>query len=147
MAAGIKKFLTNDQLAQRVVQYLLPAANGDITADQTFHYIAPFDGRFDSIADLFLQAANTGSDGTDALAMELDVQINGTTVFTTKPKLNGVLTAGVAGAADGADTRATGTGITVGVLETDLADRSTPTGRAATGQRQTKGQRVVAPIH
>ena len=122
MAKGVRKFLTNDQLAQRDMHYEHFEVEGDITADTSFDFLAPFDGRFDDIGDIFFQAGNTGSDGTDPLNVKLDVLIDGTSIFSTLPQLNGVLTSGVAGAADGANTLAAGTGITVGVLKA-LASR------------------------
>ena len=57
----------------------------------------------------------TGADGTDALSLEMDVLINGVTIFTTKPKLLGGI--GAAAAADGATTFVAGTGVTVGVVD------------------------------
>lgn len=122
MAAGVVKFQTNDKNARRVVEYFPKEVAGDITADSSSDFLAPFDGRFDDIGDIFMQAANTGSDGTDALNLKLDVLINGTSIFTTLPQLDGLLTANVAGAADGSSTLAAGTGITVGVLKA-LASR------------------------
>lgn len=122
MAKGIVKFQSNDQTARKVVEYLRKEVAGDITADNSSDFLAPFDGRFDDIGDIFMQAGETGSDGTDALNIKLDVLINGTSIFTALPQLDGVLTAGSAGAADGANTLATGTGITVGTLKA-LASR------------------------
>ena len=58
-----------------------------------------------------IQLAETGADGTDALTLEMDLKIGGTSVFTTKPKL-------ACTAADGASTFVAGTGITLGVIDT-----------------------------
>lgn len=53
--------------------------------------------------------AEGGADGTDALTLEGDILINGTTVFSTKPKRTKA-------AADNLGTFVAGTGITVGVI-------------------------------
>lgn len=58
---------------------------------------------------------NTGADGTDDLALEGDVLINGVTVFSVKPALTKA-------AADGAWTESAGTGVTVGVIDTAADD-------------------------
>jgi hypothetical protein len=54
--------------------------------------------------------AEGGADGTDALTLEGDILINGTSVFSTKP-------ARTKAAADGLGTWVAATGITVGVLD------------------------------
>lgn len=122
MAKGVRKFLTNDQASQKDMLWKDHEVAGNLTSDNSIDFLAPFDGRFDEIGDVFMQVGETGSDGTDALNVKLDVLIDGTSIFTTLPQVDGLLTAGVAGAADGANTLAAATGVTVGVLKA-LASR------------------------
>lgn len=58
---------------------------------------------------------NTGTDGSNPLSAELDVLINGATIFSTKPVLAKT-------AADGAVTVTAGTGVTVGVINAAADD-------------------------
>jgi len=53
--------------------------------------------------------ANTGTDASNPLSAELDVLINGVSIFTTKPVI-------AKAAADGAHSFTAGTGVTVGVV-------------------------------
>lgn len=55
------------------------------------------------------RVGNTGTDASNPLSLEGDVLINGTTIFSTKPVIAKT-------AADGANSFASGTGVTVGVI-------------------------------
>lgn len=87
------------------------SATADIVADQVFAFVAAEAFRFDDIADLFLVAPNTGADGSNPLNVALEVTIGGVSVFTTQPSIDKT-------AADGATTKATATGVVVGVIDT-----------------------------
>ncbi len=106
-AAKCAAAVTYKQALQDVVRGDLTAAPA--TVDLGFAVAAGTISR----AGFSLQ--NTGADGTDALGLEMDVLINGTSIFTTKPKL-------LATAADGADTFTAGTGVTVGVIDATKDD-------------------------
>ena len=82
---------------------------GDITATIATRAVAIAHGA-GVISNAGFRLANTGADGTDDLAAELDVTINGTTIFTTKPVITDSAT-------DGADTFAAATGVTPGVID------------------------------
>lgn len=84
---------------------------GDITSSDAANVIGamPLAGK---VLDVGIYAANTGTDGDDDLSIAGDVNIAGTTCMTTLPALSKA-------AADGADTFAAGTGITVGVVDSD----------------------------
>jgi len=86
-----------------------PDITATITSTQLFIAGAP-----GTIPRAGFTLGNTGADGTDALSLEMNVLINGTTIFTTKPKLLGGI--GAAAAVDGATTYVAGTGVTVGVV-------------------------------
>jgi len=87
---------------------------GDITSNiaATLIDVAHGAGR---IVRAGMVLGNTGADGTDALSAELDVLVDGTTVFSTKPALAKT-------AADGASTLTAGTGVTVGVVNAAADD-------------------------
>lgn len=82
---------------------------GDIVAAPSDRLVgvASSDG---TIALAGFSLGNTGADGTDDLSFELDVLINGVSIFTTPPALTKA-------AADGADTFTAGAGVTVGVID------------------------------
>ena len=84
-------------------------ASGDLTASvsSTLSHVARSAGL---ITDAGFALGNTGADASDALTLELDITINGTSIFTTKPKLSKT-------AADAASTFAAGTGVTEGVID------------------------------
>ena len=93
--------------ARQVVQFRVA---GDITADDlnNIGYVAPINDV--RVLDVILALENTGADASNPLSMEVDVLKNGSyTVLSTKPKLTKE-------AADGANTGASGTGITEAVL-------------------------------
>jgi len=90
------------------VHIVMQGTDGNLTASVTYNFMAPEAG---DIVDAVLGVTN-GADGTDPLNLELDVQINGTSCFTTKPKID--KTAGTGWKT----TVASGTGITVGSLDT-----------------------------
>lgn len=92
---------------------LTVTATPDIVASigATQIYIASAPG---TISAAGFTLGNTGADGTDALSLEMNVTINGVSIFTTKPKLLGGI--GAAAAADGATTYVPGTGVTVGAI-------------------------------
>lgn len=83
--------------------------SGDLTAsvDATLSHIARTAG---TIADAGLRLGNTGADAANPLSLELDVLINGTSIFTTKPAITKA-------AADAASTWAAATGVTPGVID------------------------------
>jgi hypothetical protein len=115
MSIGVQKFTTNDLVAQTAPVWLTLEKAGDVTADLSADFLAPFDGRFNTIEDIFMQMDERGIDATDALRFDLDVLVDGTSIFTTKPS--------IAAAAGGgaAITLAAATGIVVGVLKTTSA--------------------------
>lgn len=83
--------------------------SGDIAATVTARALgkARAAGTIDHAAFTLLEM---GADGTDALSGEGDILINGTSIFTTKPVL-------AKNATDGAWSDASGTGVTVGVID------------------------------
>ena len=89
---------------------------GDQTASIAEHvvFVPSQTGR---IIEAGFTCGNTGADGTDPLSMEMELQIAGATIFTTKPKVDPV-----AGAVDGCSTFIAGTGVTVGVINTAADD-------------------------
>jgi hypothetical protein len=89
---------------------VIKAGNVTASISSTVCAIAVAAGK---ITEAGLHLVTAGADGTDPLSYELDVLINGTTIFSTKPKLN-YYTGAVAGA--NANTFVAGTGITVGVI-------------------------------
>jgi hypothetical protein len=58
---------------------------------------------------------NMGTDGSNPLSIALDIQIGSTTIYTTPPALDKTAT-------DGDDTYGSGTGVTVGVINTAADD-------------------------
>lgn len=109
MAFPSKVFLTNDNSQKRYPLILSGAADGNLAADDSYVFAAPFAG---DIVDLpILSAGTNGVDSVDPLFTELDVLINGTSIFTTRPRLDKTAGAGQK------DTATTGTGITQGVLK------------------------------
>jgi hypothetical protein len=90
--------------------------SGDITATQTakalLYVPAALAGR---IVSAVLAVGNTGTDASNALSIEADVLVNAVSIFSTKPAITKA-------AADGANTSAAGTGITVGVIDTAADD-------------------------
>ena len=82
---------------------LVATATKSFTADKAF--------KIDSIADAYLNAPNTGTDGSNPLSVELDVLIGGVSIFSTKPSIDKTAT-------DGATTRTAATGVVVGVIDT-----------------------------
>lgn len=112
MAKGPRIFSANDKQQRRYPTFLnVELQAGNLTADVTKEFVAPFDGSFANIADVFLSVDEAGVDGSNPLNVALDVQINGVTIFSTQPSID--KTAG-----NGAQktTLAAGTGLVVGVL-------------------------------
>lgn len=95
--------------AQDDRERLQAATSGDITASVTATYLG-MALQAGTIPTAALYVANTGQDSSNALTLELDVLINGTSIWTTKPKISKT-------AADGARTNVAGTGVTVGVVD------------------------------
>lgn len=86
--------------------------SGEITANK--HGIPvcvpDFAGR---VQDAFLSVSGRGVDGSNALSLELDLQVGGTSVFGTKPKIE-------KGSADAyATTAISGEGVTEAVVDDD----------------------------
>jgi len=95
---------------------LTEAATADITASIAEHVVfMPSEAGVISRAGFY--CGETGADGTDPLSLEMDLQIGGVSIFTTKPKVDTV-----AGAADGCSTFVAATGVTVGVINTAVDD-------------------------
>jgi hypothetical protein len=97
------------------------AVSGNVTADQsaklvTFVPVFLNGGR---IVSAFLAAGENGADGTDPLSMTGDILINGTSIFSTLPGL-----AKAAGTGK-KTTISAGTGITVGVINTEADNVAT----------------------
>jgi hypothetical protein len=91
--------------------------NGNSTADvATIPVLAVPPQLAGRIVGAYLLHGENGADGTDPLNAELDVLINGTSIFTTKPKLD--KTAGTGKR----HTMAAATGVTVGVIDTTKDD-------------------------
>lgn len=82
---------------------------GDITASVTATAVGIARGA-GTISRGGFRLGNTGADSTNPLSLELDVLINGTSIYTTKPALAKT-------ASDGASTLSAGTGVTVGVID------------------------------
>jgi hypothetical protein len=90
-------------------RFLRHAIAGDITSSVTAT-LAERARAAGTIPAACFSLANTGADAADALSLELDILINGASIFTTKPKLT-------KDAADGACTDTAGAGVTVGVID------------------------------
>ena len=106
------------QVAGQVEPPVAAGYSGEITAnvDNISIYSPRQAGR---IANAYLSVGASGKDDSNTLSLELDVKINGTSVFTTKPKI-----AHVSGeASQQKTTLVTGdTGITQAVMDTDNND-------------------------
>jgi hypothetical protein len=91
--------------------------NGNATADVTTAPVLAVPPQLAGrIVGAYLTHGENGADGTDPLFAELDVLINGTSIFTTKPKLD--KTAGTGKR----HTMAAATGVTVGVIDATKDD-------------------------
>lgn len=102
------------QVATQVDAPLIATVSGEITANKTIIVGSPrFTGKLDTP---FFSVLHAGKDDSNDLQLELDIQINGTTCFTTKPVI-----AHVSGEADAQKTTVVSgdTGVTVGVLDGD----------------------------
>lgn len=88
--------------------------SGEITASKGGIpvYAPDFPGK---VCDVHLCLANGGLDNTNPLSVEGDLKIDGTSVFSTKPKITYVS----GEAADATSTFDSGTGITSGVVDED----------------------------
>lgn len=95
--------------ATTYAQQITHNVSGDLTASITAIGIG-FARGAGTIDRAGFSLQNMGADGSDALSAELDILINGVSIFTTKPAL-------AKNAADGASTFASGTGVTVGVID------------------------------
>lgn len=94
--------------AQDDCERLQAATSGDIVASVAATYLG-LALQAGIIPRAVLYVANTGTDASNALSLELDMLIGGVSIFTTKPKIDKT-------AADGARTNVAGTGVTVGVV-------------------------------
>ena len=81
----------------------------DLTATVALHTLGVSYGA-GTIVRAGMQVAATGADASDALSVELDVTIEAESVFSTKPVI-------AKAAANGADSLASATGVTPGVLD------------------------------
>lgn len=81
---------------------------GNLTSSSTGNYLwtAPVAGM---VVDVGIRVGTTGSDSTEDLEVEGDINIDGTTCMTTLPKITKA-------ASNGADTFTAGTGVTQGVV-------------------------------
>ena len=82
----------NPGFKQQVAEFgehaLRGGAGGSLTSTTTVVLGIPrFKGR---ISNAYMSVGASGKDDANALSVELDVQINGTTAFTTKPKIEHV---------------------------------------------------------
>jgi hypothetical protein len=108
-------FLSNDVAGsaynEQTFFYTATALSAD---DTTLNVIGVVpEGKTGKVVSAFLLHGTNGTDATDTATNELDVTINGTSVFTTKPKLSyGTTTAG----SGRVHTLAAGTGIVVAAL-------------------------------
>lgn len=94
------------------VGYVSPlrlTVDGDLTASVASKVIEVCQGA-GTIIRAGIRLGNTGADGTDALSLQGDVKINGTSVFSTKPVI-------AKAAADAATSFGTATGVTPGQLD------------------------------
>ena len=82
--------LPTQRFAQQVSDVAMPPlygfVSGEITASQMGNTlgVARFDG---AIVGVYGSVLASGKDDTNALSVEFDVKINGTSVLTTKPKI------------------------------------------------------------
>ena len=108
------------QVSSQVDPPIAVGHSGEITTnkDNISIYAPRQAGR---VANAYLSVGASGKDDSNTLSLELDVKINGTSVFTTKPKI-----AHVSGeASQQKTTLVTGdTGITQAVMDTDNNDYS-----------------------
>jgi hypothetical protein len=80
--------LPNPRFAQQVSDIVMPpflgGVGGDITADAANNMlgVARYPG---AITEVFFSLGASGKDDTNPLSMTVDVNINGTTIFTTQP--------------------------------------------------------------
>lgn len=93
-----------------------------------------------------MQIAATGADASDPLSAELDVLIEGVSIFTTKPVIN-------KSAANGVNSFTAATGVTVGVIDatkddvtnlTDITYTLTPT--RTTPETEISGIKVIVDV-
>jgi len=90
---------------------------GDITATDTAVVmgVIPANIKVGTVKEAYL-SCNNGADSADDLSIELDVLIGGTSIFTTKPKID------KAAGATPETTAVADTGITQGVIDTTKDD-------------------------
>jgi hypothetical protein len=76
----------SQQVADVAMVPLMGVVSGEVTATKSGFPLgmARFAGE---VVAVHLSTKRMGTDGTDALAIEADVRINNTSVFTTKPKI------------------------------------------------------------
>ena len=118
--------LPTQRFAQQVADVALPPLFGSLSGEVTVSVmgqplgLARFDG---AIVGVYASVLASGKDDTNDLNAEFDVKINGTTIFTTKPKI-----AHVSGEASQQKTtypEAADTGITDAVINASAAEFST----------------------
>ena len=115
MSTPIKKFYSNS-MENTPVRYVKTIDQQSMAADATHYFLAPFDFRFEAIGQVWMQAAQRGIDATDPLTVDLEVTINGVTIFATKPQIAQLAGGGAA------STLAAATGVTVGALSATAAN-------------------------
>jgi len=93
---------------------LTEAATADIVASIAEHVVF-MPSQAGNISRAGFYCGNTGTDGTDSLSLEMDLQIGGVSIFTTKPKVDKT-------AVDGVSTFVAAAGVTVGVINTAADD-------------------------
>lgn len=88
MSIPLKQLYSNSMSPTPVRAFLNGGVAGDMTADTSFVFIAPFDGRFTNINQAFMNVGNCGTDGSNPLNVALEVAIDGTSIFATQPSVD-----------------------------------------------------------
>ena len=118
MAKGPSRLQTNDQIAPFRTEWFHLLHDGNLTADKTYKFVAPFDGYVRSIDDIIFGLGTTGVGGTRInLFVSFRSVLSTLSIFGTVP---GITPA----AANGANTGEGGDGVTKGTLISDSARRT-----------------------
>ena len=125
MAKGARRNTTNDQVNPRDVHWFGFAHDANFTETVNFFMIAPFDGYFHEIGDIFLRAENTGTN--NGSGVQLQVLVGTASVLSVQPRL-------LATAANGSRTNVPGTGIREGTLLDTITSRDFAKGDLITAQ-------------
>ena len=114
MARGSRRNTTNDQVNPRDIHWFEFAHNAAFTQDVNFFMIAPFDGYFHEIGDIFMRAEVTGA--AAGSGVQLQILVGTASILSEQPRL-------LATAANGSRTNVPGTGIREGTLLDEIASR------------------------